>query len=141
MHCRFNFSLPSAGSVSLIITLTNFAVPHMPDEFTFFPPLSASLSRFTGSIGSALKVVLLSFTISSWPLSSLPFHPTHVYYMNVVPSPHLLLLVQDYLLTFQLCSQGTAGTKSDSTQQTYLLTAVSGQTQDICLAARPLVKM
>lgn len=37
MHCRFNFSLPSAGFVSLITTLTNFAVPHMPDKFTFFP--------------------------------------------------------------------------------------------------------
>lgn len=37
MHCRFIFSLPSAGSVFLIITLTIFAAPHMPDQFTFFP--------------------------------------------------------------------------------------------------------
>lgn len=36
MHCRLIFFLPSAGSVPLIVTLAFFAVPHVPDQFTFF---------------------------------------------------------------------------------------------------------
>lgn len=140
MHCRFIFSLHSAGSVPLIITFTCFAVPYIPRTIHFlllllphhFPNSLTPEAQLWRLLCFLSQFLLGRFCVSTFPMCIIfmrSFHPTCFY-----------KTVQDYLLTFQLCSQGTAGTKSGLTQQSYLLTAAKEQTQDPCLAAQLLVK-
>lgn len=139
MYCKFIFHLPSAGSMSLIIILIFFAVPHGRPFLSFVTIHSVPLPQYTDSRGSALEPALLSFTISSW--SFLPFHAACVYYITVLHLTWVYKTVQDYLLPFLFCSQGIAGTETGSNQWSYLLAAVKGQAQDIHLAVWRPIKM
>lgn len=64
-----------------------------------------------------------------------------MFYITVLHLTWVYTTVQDYLLPFLICSQGTAGIESGSNQRSYLLAAVKGQTQDIHLAVWRPTKM